>query len=598
MGKLHYKGPVVLAILDGVGLAPAGPGNAVAQARLDFLNMAAQKYLSLSLQASGEAVGVLPGQMGNSEVGHNALGSGQIIRQQVARIEYAFSSGEIWQSEAWQKALTQVLGRPPAEIKPEAATDTGTQATTPAPAEPENTTAESDNTTAKPTSVTQANFRTLHFAGIFSDGGVHSDIRHLEKMIERAYQQGVRRIRVHCVYDGRDVPPQSEPKFTQRLERFMAAFADADFKIADGAGRMVATADRYENDWPMVQRGWELMVRGESERHFTSAEEAIQTLRAADPTVQDQYLPDFVVVDAAGQPVGPVRQGDAFIYYDFRADRAIEIAQAFTYHDFPYFERGEIWPEVVNASGETRGEPKPASEAIQVGDLFFAGLTEYNANTHVPQYRLVQPVEIHDTLNQFLSTQGKTQLDVSETVKYGHVTYYFNGNSYDPAPGESAIEIPSDTRPFDTRPWMKSAEITDAALELLGEFDFVRLNYPGGDMVGHFAELQPTVIALEAIDLELRRLAEKVDALGGILVIVADHGNAEELIDPATGKPKTSHTTNPVPCIFYDNTENRTHYRAAQLPQAGIANLAATLADLLGLETKPASWEPSLLELQ
>ena len=562
MGKLHYKGPVVLAILDGVGLAPAGPGNAVAQARLDFLNMAAQKYLSLSLQASGEAVGVLPGQMGNSEVGHNALGSGQIIRQQVARIEYAFSSGEIWQSEAWQKALTQVLGHPPAE------------------------------------GVAQANFRTLHFAGIFSDGGVHSDIRHLEKMIEHAYQQGVRRIRVHCVYDGRDVPPQSEPKFTQRLERFMATFADADFKIADGAGRMVATADRYENDWPMVQRGWELMVRGESERHFTSAEEAIQTLRAADPTVQDQYLPDFVVVGAAGQPVGPVRQGDALIYYDFRADRAIEIAQAFTYHDFPYFERGEIWPEVVNASGETRGEPKPASEAIQVGDLFFAGLTEYNANTHVPQYRLVQPVEIHDTLNQFLSSQGKTQLDVSETVKYGHVTYYFNGNSYDPAPGESAIEIPSDTRPFDTRPWMKSAEITDAALELLGEFDFVRLNYPGGDMVGHFAELQPTVIALEAIDLELRRLAEKVDALGGILVIVADHGNAEELIDPATGKPKTSHTTNPVPCIFYDNTENRAHYRAAQLPQAGIANLAATLADLLGLETKPASWEPSLLELQ
>ena len=452
MGKLHYKGPVVLAILDGVGLAPAGPGNAVAQARLDFLNMAAQKYLSLSLQASGEAVGVLPGQMGNSEVGHNALGSGQIIRQQVARIEYAFSSGEIWQSEAWQKALTQVLGRPPAE------------------------------------GVAQANFRTLHFAGIFSDGGVHSDIRHLEKMIEHAYQQGVRRIRVHCVYDGRDVPPQSEPKFTQRLERFMAAFADADFKIADGAGRMVATADRYENDWPMVQRGWELMVRGESERHFTSAEEAIQALRAADPAVQDQYLPDFVVVDAAGQPVGPVRQGDAFIYYDFRADRAIEIAQAFTYHDFPYFERGEVWPEVVNASGETRGEPKPASEAIQVGDLFFAGLTEYNANTHVPQYRLVQPVEIHDTLNQFLSSRGKTQLDVSETVKYGHVTYYFNGNSYDPAPGESAIEIPSDTRPFDTRPWMKSAEITDAALELLDEFDFVRLNYPGGDMVGHFAE--------------------------------------------------------------------------------------------------------------
>ena len=292
MGKLHYDGPVVLAILDGVGLAPAGPGNAVAGARLNFLNRAAQDYLCLSLQASGEAVGVLPGQMGNSEVGHNALGSGQIIRQQVAQIEYAFQTGEIWQSEAWQKIMTQVLGD-----------------------------------VAGAEDAVQTSGRTLHFAGIFSDGGVHSDIRHLEKMIERAYHEGVRRVRLHCVFDGRDVPPQSEPKFIERIERFMVTFPEADFKIADGVGRMVATADRYENNWGMVKKGWDLMVRGESTRRFATAQAAVQVLREQDPAVQDQYLPDFVIVDDNGHPIGPVRQGDAFIYYDFRADRAIEIAQ-------------------------------------------------------------------------------------------------------------------------------------------------------------------------------------------------------------------------------------------------------------------------------
>lgn len=553
---MSYRGPVVLAILDGVGLAPASRGNAVAQAHLEFLGQLSEKYLSLALAASGEAVGILPGQMGNSEVGHNALGSGQIIKQGIARIEEAFATGEIWQSEAWTRAMAQILS-------------------------PDTTKENADLSTE----------HTLHFAGIFSDGGVHSDISHLERMIVQAYSQGVRRIRIHCVFDGRDVPPQSEPKFIDRIEQFCAQFTDADFRIADGAGRMVATADRYESNWPMVKKGWDLMIHGRSSHQFSSAKQAIAELRAAGPSVQDQYLPDFVIVGANGEPVGQVRQGDAMIYFDFRADRAIEIAEAFTYLDFPYFDRGQIAP----ALGTTT-EPVSARDAIAAGQLFFAGLTEYNSDTHVPQYRLVPPVTIHDTLNQFLGANQKTQLAVSETVKYGHVTYYFNGNSYDPAPGEAALEIPSDTRPFNTRPWMKSAEITDAALEELANFDFVRINFPGGDMVGHFGELEPTIAALEAIDIQLRRLAEKVDELGGLLIITADHGNAEAVADPETGEPKTAHTTNLVPCIFYDNTENRTRYAAAPVSAPGLANLAATVAFLLGLEQVPATWEPSLLQ--
>ena len=529
---LNFKGPIVLAIMDGVGIAPDGPGNAVSLAHTEFLDKIAKDYLNIPLAASGEAVGILQGDMGNSEVGHNALGSGQIIKQGIAQVEDAFSSGKIWDSEAWNKVIDNVV----------------------------------KNTTSDHTA-------TLHFSGIFSDGNVHSSIEHLEKMIIMANARGVAKIRVHLVFDGRDVPPQSEPKYIVRLETFLRPFnlQGRDYKIASGAGRMVAVADRYENDWPMVKKGWD-MFHGSAEHQFHSAVEAIESFRTQDPKIQDQYLPPFIVVDAQNHPVGPVEKGDSFIYYDFRADRAIEIAQTFTYIDFPYFDRGDYSPE----------------------DVVFAGMTEYNSDTHVPQYRLVPPVEIHDPLNTFLGQNHISQLAVSETVKFGHITYYFNGNSYDKAEGEDHLKIDSDTLPFDTRPWMKSAEITDAVLENLDKYRFVRLNFPGGDMVGHFGEIEPTITAMEAIDIQLQRIAQKVDELGGILIITADHGNAEELLD-AKGQPKTSHTTNKVPCIFYDNTENRGKYITNDIKDPGLSNVAATIATLLGLENPPKSWRDSLI---
>lgn len=552
MNKLHYDGPIVLAVMDGVGLNPSRSGNAFYQAHTEFLDKAMGNYLHIPIAASGEAVGIMPGQMGNSEVGHNALGSGQIIEQGIAGIEAAFKTGSIWDSKAWRGAM--------AFLK--------------------------DHKSANPT---------LHFCGIFSDGGVHSDIKHLEQMIKQAYDEGVRRIRIHCVFDGRDVAPESEPKYIDRLEKFCSQFKDADFRIASGAGRMVATADRYESDWNMVKLGWDMMVHGKAPREFTSASEAIKTLRAEKPGLQDQYLPAFVIIENAAassalasraasakqsttdskkgaQPVGTVQDGDAFIYYDFRADRAVEIATAFTAKDFDKFDRGAL------------------------PDIFFAGLTEYDADRHIPEYILVPPVTIDTTLNTFLGDHEVSQLAISETVKYGHITYYFNGNSYKKAPLEEQIEIPSDTQPFNTRPWMKSAEITDTVLENLDKFKFIRINYPGGDMVGHFAELEPTIVAMEAIDIQLARLAKKIDELGGMMIITADHGNAEELIDQ-DGVAKTSHTTNPVPCIFYDNTENANHYISANLPDAGLSNIAATVATLLGLPDYPAPWRDSLIRV-
>ncbi len=548
MNKLSYDGPVVLAVLDGVGLAPDVAGNAVAKARTTFLGRAVHNYPHLALEASGEAVGLLPGQMGNSEVGHNTMGSGRIIKQGIARIEEAFLNGEVFNSGAWKGAITRVTNRGQQEVN-------------------------IDNNRNPWYNIEIGQSQpTLHFAGIFSDGGVHSHISHLEQMVEQAYKEGVRRIRVHAIFDGRDVLPQSEPKYIQRFEEFIKKFPEADIKIASGGGRMTTVADRYENDWSVVARGWDMMVNGQADYYFKTAEEAIQILRRIDPDVQDQDLPAFVIVDENERPVGKIEKGDALIYFDFRADRAIEISQAFTYWDFPYFNRGDYTPN----------------------DVYFVGMTEYNSDTHVPEHRLVEQVIINETLNQYLGKCGISEFAISETVKFGHITYYFNGNSYEKANGEDFYQVESDTMPFDTRPWMKTAEIADEAINNMAKYKFVRINFPGGDMVGHTANFEATVIAMEAIDLALKRLAEKVDELGGCLVIVADHGNAEELLD-ADGKPKTSHTTNKVPFIIYDNTENRNKYEISDVNKPGLANLAATIAELLGRDDYPKSWNEPLI---
>ena len=536
--KLKYKGPIVLAILDGVGLRRDVQGNAVKLAHTEFLNQVVGDHRSMGLEASGTAVGIMAGDMGNSEVGHNAIGSGQIIRQGIAKIEEAFEDGSIWQTKAWQQAINRTVG--------------------------------SGNT--------------LHFSGIFSDGKVHSTIDHLKKMIKKAHDQGVKSIRIYVVLDGRDTPPQSAEKYISDLEKFIAGFEDhPDYKIASGGGRMVYVADRYENDWGVVKNGWDAIVHGEAPRQYPDAMTAINDLRSKDPDLQDQYIPPFVIVEN-GLPVGRVRQGDAFIYFDFRADRAIEIAQAFTYNDFPHFNRGDI----LERGSDTKKKPYAPS------DVLFAGMTEYNSDTHVPEHQLVPPVQINNTLNQFLGSRGISQLAVSETVKFGHVTYYFNGNSYEKAPGEEHIEIASDVQPFDTRPWMKSAETTDVVIENMDKYQFIRLNFPGGDMVGHFAELGPTITAIEAIDIQLARIAREVDRLGGALIITGDHGNAEELMDEA-GNSKTAHTTNPVPFIIYDNTENRQHYDAFRPTDAGLSNIASTIAIMLGQNDYPASWREPLI---
>ncbi len=523
MSKLNYKGPVVLVVMDGVGLRDETEGNAVKQAHLETLNHLLEKYPTAKLGAAGEYVGVPKGDMGNSEVGHNAMGAGEIVLQRSAAVEHDVNSGAIFDTQTWHEIIDRIY----------------------------------------------QNNSTLHFMGIFSDGNVHSNIAHLEKMMAQAKKDGIRRIRVHTLIDGRDVPPQSEPKYIQRLENFVHELGDPDYRIASGGGRMVITCDRYENDWSMVEKGWHVHVLGEG-RQFTSATEAIETYRAENKDLQDQYMPAFVIAED-GQPIGEIRDGDAVVYIDFRADRAIEMAQAFTYDDFPHFDR------------------------VRRPDVYFAGMTEYNEDLHVPSHVLVGSPVFEHTLTEYLATKGIKQYAISETVKFGHITYYFNGNSYHVPDGETDEQILSYTEPFNTRPWMKCAEITDKLIEAIKSesFDFLRVNYPGGDMVGHFGEMEPTIAAMEAIDISLKRIIEAVDKLGGITVITADHGNAEELLN-SDGSPKTAHTTNRVPCIFVDNTENANLYKITS-EDRGLANLAATIAMLLGQEPHDA-WLPSIIE--
>ena len=523
MSKLNYKGPVVLVVMDGVGLSDNEKYNAVKQAHLETLHSLMEKYPTAKLGAAGEYVGIPKGDMGNSEVGHNAMGAGEIVLQRSAAVENDVNTGEIFNTKTWLDIVERI----------------------------------------------HQNNSTLHFMGIFSDGNVHSNISHLEKMMAQAQKDGIERIRVHTLIDGRDVPPHSEPKYIQRLEKFVHELGDPDYKIASGGGRMVITCDRYENDWGMVEKGWHTHVLGEG-RQFASATEAIETFRKETKDLQDQYMPAFVIAKD-GEPIGKIQDGDAVVYIDFRADRAIEMAQAFTYNDFPHFDR------------------------VKRPDVYFAGMTEYNEDLHVPEHVLVGSPVFKHTLTKHLASRGKKQYAISETVKFGHITYYFNGNSYEVPEGEVEEEVPSYLEPFDTRPWMKSAEITDKLLAAIEsqKYDFLRINYPGGDMVGHFADMEATITAMEAIDISLKRIVDAVNKLGGITVITADHGNAEELAD-ADGTPKTSHTTNRVPCIFVDETDNASKYRLSK-GDRGLANLASTIAMLLGEEPDEA-WLPSIIE--
>ena len=347
---------------------------------------------------------------------------------------------------------------------------------------------------------------------------------------------------------------------------------------------MNITMDRYEADWSMVERGWHTHVLGEG-RQFASAEDAIKTYRAETGCI-DQDLPAFVIAEN-GQPVGKITDGDSVVFYNFRGDRAIEISRAFDEADFAAFDR-VVYPKVT-----------------------FAGMLEYDGDKHIPSRYLVSPPEIKGTMGEYLANTGVTQYALSETQKFGHVTYFWNGNKsgkFDEKT-ETYEEIKSDVVPFEQRPWMKCAEITDRLIEVTeeGKFKFLRVNFPNGDMVGHTGNYLATIIAMESLDLCLARILEEIDKVHGVAIITADHGNADEMyeLDKKTHEPKvdkeghykakTSHTLNPVPCFIYDNSF-ADNYKVIAKDTYGLSNIAATLVNLMGYEA-PSIWNESMIEV-
>ena len=536
------KGPVVLAILDGVGLGKGDAADAVKLARTPVLDELLVPGRFVALRAHGTAVG-LPSDddMGNSEVGHNALGAGVVHAQGALLVGRALSSGALFAGATWQAVIERCV----------------------------------------------RHRRALHLIGLLSDGNVHSHQDHLEAMLRQAAAAGVKRLYVHVLLDGRDVAPTSALTYVDRLEAVLGALraGGVDARIASGGGRMITTMDRYEADWRIVERGWRAHVLGDG-RRFASAAAAVATLRDEHPGIIDQDLPPFVIADDRG-PVAPIVDGDGVVMFNFRGDRAIEITRAFDDAAFTKFDR------------------------VRHPDVLYAGMMEYDGDLHLPRHYLVSPPQIERTMGQLLAATGVTQLAISETQKYGHVTYFWNGNKsgmFDEAT-ETYVEIPSDQVPFEQRPWMKAAEITDRLISELrtGRHRFARVNYANGDMVGHTGHFDATVMAVEAVDLQLARLRQVVDALDGVLVVTADHGNADEMFqrgkggaierDKVTGVPvaKTSHTLAPVPLAIHDrHAGDRYALDPARAAGAGIASVTATCLELLGY-TPPTDLAPSLV---
>jgi 2,3-bisphosphoglycerate-independent phosphoglycerate mutase len=528
-------GPLVLIIMDGVGLGKEYEGNAVYLAQTPVLDRLMKSPLFTKLKAHGPAVG-LPSEddMGNSEVGHNAIGAGRVFAQGAKLVNLSIATGEIFKTKNWATIIAR-----------------GKQG------------------------------GAVHFIGLLSDGNVHSHISHLLTLLKKCSEEGVRKVRVHVLLDGRDVPGRSALIYIEQLENFLAQINNEegyDYKIASGGGRMNVTMDRYNADWSIVKRGWDAHVRGIG-RYFHSASEAVNTFYEEDPKIIDQYVDAFVIVDQENNPIGKMNDGDSVIFFNFRGDRAIELTRAFEEKNFNEFDR------------------------VYYPDVFYAGMMQYDGDLLVPENYLVPPPYINKTISEYLCAEGIKSFAISETQKYGHVTYFWNGNrsGYINKELETYIEIPSDRIQFNEKPEMKAYEITEEAIQLLrmNNFNFGRINYPNGDMVGHTGDLEASIKAVEVTDECVGKILDVVKELNGIAIVTADHGNSDEMFttDKAGNRiPKTAHTLNPVPFIIVDNLYNN-EYSMADIKNPGLTNIAATILNLLGYK-KVDGYDDSLIQFE
>lgn len=535
-------GPVVLCIMDGVGYGKYTEGDAVLDAKTPNLDALTAENPHTKLKAHGKAVG-LPSDddMGNSEVGHNAMGCGRVFSQGAKLVSASIDTGAMFTGDTWKKLISNV----------------------------------------------KTNNSTLHFIGLISDGNVHSHINHLKAMISEAKKEGVKTVRVHGLLDGRDVGETSALEYFGPMQDMMAKLSTDGFDacFASGGGRMQITMDRYNANWDMVKKGWECHILGEG-RQFSSATEAIETLRAESKAI-DQDLPAFVIAKD-GKPVGTIHDKDSVILFNFRGDRALEITAVFeTGSEFDKFDRKRV----------------PSVE--------YAGIMEYDGDLHIPAQYLVTPPAIDRTFGEYLVASGMSTYAISETQKYGHVTYFFNGNKLGKFDEklETYCEVPSDVIPFEQKPLMKCKEIADKVIEAIesGKYDNIRLNFPNGDMVGHTGVYKAVIESMEGMDIQIGRIRDAVKKAGGVLILTADHGNADDMYehqksgdvshkDNGSPKAKTAHSLNPVPCVIYDPS-GKGEYKTELKEGLGISSLAATVMNFLGFEA-PADYDSTVLVIK
>lgn len=534
------EGPLVFIIMDGIGLGPENENNAYYLANTPYLDKIQQdwpkKQLYTKLKAHGTAVGLpTDEEMGNSEVGHNAFGAGRVVKQRAVMAKEAIFSKSLFEMKKWKEF------------------------------------------TAK---INEEN-KKLHYIGLLSDGYVHSHITHLIGLLHGAKNSGIERLCVHPLLDGRDVPSQSALEYIDTLEKELKKINEEkgyDYTIASGGGRMRVTMDRYESDWDVVRRGWEAHVCGIPEKYpgykgfFKSPQIAIKTARQLDPDLSDQYLPSFVIINDAHFPIGKMDNGDGVLFFNFRGDRAIEISRAFDEEDFEDFEK--------------KCNP----------NVYYYGLLKYDEEANIPKKYFIEPPQINNPITKYLCAENVPQFAIAETHKYGHVTYFWNGNNegYVCEENEKYIEIKSDpSEMIEENPKMKADQVLESLLEALEsqKFKFLRVNFANGDMVGHTGNIESAKIAAETVDKSVEEVVNKVNSLGGITIITADHGNIEEMV----GKYETAHTLNPVMFAIVDSQYDGEYVVRDDMEDSALGNVAATILNLLGYQ-KPKDFFESLIK--
>ena len=497
--------PIVLTVLDGWGFRPETQGNAIALARKPAYDSLLRNFPNTLIQTSGPAVGLPEGQMGNSEVGHLNIGAGRIVHMDITRIDLLIANNQLQSVPLFQQAMQR-----------------GRQ-------------------------------HHLHLMGLLSDGGVHSHINHLFALLEMAKQQQVKDVFIHCFMDGRDTPPHSGRDYIRQLQQ----------KIRElGIGQIASVVGRYyamdrDNRWERIELAYRAVVHGEAETRTDEPLAALQ--RSYEQDVTDEFVKPIVVTQGSGPsapPVGPIRDEDAAIFFNFRADRARQMTFALASPNFDKF-----------------ADPKRPK------NLFYVAMTQYDKNWPWLQF-VIGPEKLEHILAQVFASLNYKNLRCAETEKYAHVTYFFNGGVEKPFAGEERILVPSPkVATYDLKPEMSAEGITDTVVKAIekGEFDAIIMNYANADMVGHSGKLEAAIKAVEAVDAGLARIYQTLKARGGAWIITADHGNAETMIDPTTGGPHTYHTTNPVPFILVSDGDHVTLQ-----PGGALRDIAPTLLGILG----------------